>query len=101
MADTTHSAGASTTGLGHLRPGETMSKDTKTGHEPGSEEHLPSRQTFLLRFSDATRPEAGIYHGRVEHLGTGKTSRFTTFPEVIEFAGEVMTVETGGADKNS
>ena len=76
-----------------------MIKDKKAGLEPGSEEHLPSRQTFLLRFSDATRPEADIYHGRVEHLGTGKTARFTTFPEIIEFAGEVMKVEASDAEK--
>jgi len=56
---------------------KTMIKDDKTDLKPGSEEHLPSRQTFLLRFSDATRPESGVYHGRVEHLGTGKTVRFT------------------------
>ena len=54
-----------------------MIKDDKTDLKPVSEEHLPSRQTFLLRFSDATRPESGVYHGRVEHLGTGKTVRFT------------------------
>ena len=76
-----------------------MIKDDKTDLKPGSEEHLPSRQTFLLRFSDATRPESGVYHGRVEHLGTGKTVRFTSFPEIIEFAGEVMTVDASGIDE--
>ena len=76
-----------------------MTKGAKTTVEPGSEEHLPSRQTFLLRFSDATSPEDGIYHGRVEHLGTGKTTRFTSFPEIIEFAGEVMTVEASGIEE--
>jgi hypothetical protein len=78
-----------------------MIKDDQSDLKPGSEEHLPSRQTFLLRFSDATRPEAGIYHGRVEHLGTGKTARFTTFPEIIEFAGEVMILEAGGIEESS
>lgn len=72
-----------------------MVKDDKKDLKPDSEEHLPSRQTFLLRFSDATRPESGVYHGRVEHLGTGKTARFTSFPEIIEFAGEVITVQAG------
>ena len=76
-----------------------MIKDDKPDLKPVSEELLPSRQTFLLRFSDATRPESGIYHGRVEHLGTGKTTRFTSFPEIIEFAGEVMTVEASGIEE--
>ena len=84
---------------GYEQTRKTMIKDDKSDLKPGSEEHLPSRQTFLLRFSDATQPEAGIYHGRVEHLGTGKTTRFTSFPEIIEFAGEVMTVEASGIEE--
>ena len=78
---------------GAEKAGNTMIKDDKHNLNPASEEHLPSRQTFLLRFSDATRPEAGIYHGRIEHLGTGKAARFTTFPEIIEFAGELIEAE--------
>jgi|SaaInl85LU_5_DNA_1037374.scaffolds.fasta_scaffold75095_2 hypothetical protein len=78
-----------------------MIKDDKSDLKPGSEEHLPSRQTFLLRFSDATQPEAGIYHGRVEHLGTGKTARFTSFPEIVEFTGEVMSVEASENEKST
>jgi hypothetical protein len=61
--------------------------------EPGSEEHLPSRRTFLLRFSDATRPEAGAYHGRIEHIGTGRTTRFTSMQEVVDFAKQIMVEE--------
>ena len=71
-----------------------MEKDEKPGSESDSVEYLPSRQTFLLRFSDATQPQAGIYHGRVEHIDTGKTTRFDSFPEVIEFASEIMAEET-------
>lgn len=78
-----------------------MINDDKTDISTGSEEHLPSRQTFLLRFSDATRPESGVYHGRVEHLGTGKTARFTSFPEIIEFAGEVMTGEASEIEETN
>ena len=61
--------------------------------EPGGEEHLPSRRTFLLRFSDATRPEAGVYHGRIEHIGTGRTTRFTSMQEVVDFAKQIMVEE--------
>lgn len=85
-----------------LRPmGEEVIKSDKTAVEPGSEEHLPSQQTFLLRFSDATQPDAGIYHGKVEHLGTGKTARFTSFPEVIEFTNAVMESDVGETDETS
>ncbi|MEP4147629.1 MAG: hypothetical protein ABJL54_10430 [Halioglobus sp.] len=72
-----------------------MMKSGKAAVKPGPEEHLPSRQTFLLRFSDATEPEAGIYHGRVEHLSTGKTARFTSIPEVVEFTSSVMESDVG------
>jgi hypothetical protein len=61
--------------------------------ESGGEERLPSRRTFLLRFSNATRPEDGIYHGRVEHVGTGRTTRFTSLQEVTDFAGKIMVEE--------
>lgn len=74
-----------------------MIKSGKAELKSSPEEHLPSRQTFLLRFSDATEPEAGIYHGRVEHLSTGKTARFTSIPEVIEFTNDVMESDVGDA----
>jgi len=77
-----------------------MNKDEKTGSELSSVEYLPSRHTFLLRFSDATQPAAGIFHGRVEHIDTGKTTRFNSFPEVIKFAGEVMEEDTHDKRKN-
>jgi len=77
-----------------------MEKDKKPDSEPDNVEYLPSRQTFLLRFSDATQPKAGIFHGRVEHIDTGKTTRFDSFPEVIEFAGEIMEEETHDKRKN-
>ena len=78
-----------------------MIKSDKSAVELGSDEHLPSRQTFLLRFSDATQPETGIYHGKVEHLGTGKVARFTSFPEVIEFTKEIMESDVGETDETS
>ena len=78
-----------------------MIKGGKTTVDSASEEHLPSRQTFLLRFSDATSPKDGIYHGRVEHLGTGKTTRFTSFPEVIDFTNEVIESEVDETDETS
>jgi hypothetical protein len=72
---------------------KTLIKREKPVVEPGSEEHLPSRRTFLLRFSDATGPEAGIYRGRVEHISTGKTARFTSMSEITEFAAKIMINE--------
>ena len=79
---------------GAEKAGNTMIKDDKHNLNPASEDHLPSRQTFLLRFSDATQPEAGIYQGRIEHISTGKAARFTTFPEIIKFSAEVIAADS-------
>ena len=70
-----------------------MTRDNIPVIEPGGEECLPSRRTFLLRFSDATHPEAGVYRGRVEHIGTGRTARFTSLQEATDFAEEIMATE--------
>ena len=78
-----------------------MIKDPMSVTEPGSDERLPSRRTFLLRFSDATQPEAGVYRGRVEHIGTGRTTRFTSLQEATEFAGEIMAEEDFSAENPS
>ena len=78
-----------------------MTKDHISVTGPGSEERLPSRRTFLLRFSNATQPEAGVYRGRVEHIGTGRTARFTSLQEATEFAGEIMAEEDFSAENPS
>ena len=70
-----------------------MIKRENPGLVSVNEEHLPSRRTFLLRFSDATRPETGIYRGRVEHIGTGRTARFTSLQEIEDFARKFMDEE--------
>mgnify|MGYP001825743991 FL=1 len=74
-----------------------MIKRENTGLESVNEEHLPSRRTFLLRFSDATQPETGIYHGRVEHIGTGRTARFTSLQEIEDFARKFIDEECNHA----
>jgi endonuclease YncB( thermonuclease family) len=70
-----------------------MVKRANSGIEPGSDEHLPSRRTFLLRFTATTCPEAGEYHGRVEHVSTGKTARFNSTGEILEFTGQILADE--------
>ena len=37
--------------------------------------HLPSKRSFLVRFSDEADSESGLYRGRVEHLQSGETIR--------------------------
>lgn len=70
-----------------------MAEVDRPMNKSGGGEHLPSSRTFLLRFSEATRPEAGVYRGRVEHIATGRTARFSSLREVTAFAEEIMVEE--------
>ena len=70
-----------------------MAEIAKQLHKSGRGEHLPSCRTFLIRFSDATRPEANVYHGRVEHIASGRTARFSSLREISAFAEEIMVEE--------
>ncbi len=58
-----------------------------------TEEHLPSRRTFLLRFSSAAEPQAGIHRGRIEHISTGRTARFTSLQNIDDFVQDILADE--------
>ena len=58
-------------------------------------EYLPSRRTFLLRFSSAAVPQAGIYRGKIEHIPTGRAARFDSLRKLDEFVQKVLTTENG------
>ena len=60
-----------------------------------TEEHLPSRRTFLLRFSDSAEPSAGIHRGRIEHIPSGRTARFTSLQSIDEFVRDILADENG------
>ena len=69
-------------------------------HQPQKEqllagEHLPSRRTFLLRFSSAAQPQAGIYRGRIEHIPSGRTARFCSQKNFDDFVQEILVAENG------
>jgi hypothetical protein len=59
-------------------------------------EHLPSRRTFLLRFSNAAAPRVGNYRGRIEHIPTGRTARFTSLEGIDEFVQEILDDDEDG-----
>jgi hypothetical protein len=61
--------------------------------QPLAEEHLPSRRTFLLRFSSAAQPQLGICRGRIEHVPTGRTVRFSSQENIDDFVQEILTAE--------
>ena len=66
-----------------------------------TEEHLPSRRTFLLRYSDSANPVAGIHRGRIEHIPTGRTARFTSLQSIDEFVQDILADENGQESGNN
>jgi hypothetical protein len=60
---------------------------------PLAEESLPSRRTFLLRFSSTAQPQMGIYRGRIEHIPSGRTARFSSQDNIDDFVQEMLIAE--------
>jgi hypothetical protein len=55
---------------------------------------LPYAKSFVVQFSAETDPRLGITTGRVEHLQTGRRSRFASADELLAW----MTAMLAGAD---
>ena len=60
-----------------------------------TEEHLPSRRTFLLRLSNCAQPPEGILRGRIEHIPSGRTARFTSLQSINDFVQDILANENG------
>jgi hypothetical protein len=44
---------------------------------------LPYAKAFVVQFSEETDPRLGTAAGRIEHLQTGRRSRFTSVDELL------------------
>ena len=60
---------------------------------------LPADHAFVLQLQESEgRPE--IRHaGRVEHIGTGQATRFTTTTELWDFVDRILTAVTEGRER--
>ncbi len=65
------------------------------------EESLPSRRTFLLRFSSTAQPQDGIHRGRIEHIPSGRTARFTSLQSIDDFVQNILADENGQDFENT
>jgi hypothetical protein len=65
------------------------------------EEYLPSRRTFLLRFSSSARPQNGIHRGRIEHIPSGRTARYTSLQSIDDFVQDILAHENGQDSDNT
>jgi len=66
-----------------------------------TEEHLPSRRTFLLRFSSSAKPWNGIHRGRIEHIPSGRTARFTSLQGIDDFVQDILAHDNGQDFENT
>ena len=60
--------------------------------------HLPSDRVFLIRLSGNAEPAAGENHGRVEHIRSGRISRFSSLDNLEQFISEVLAKENKPSD---
>ena len=47
--------------------------------------------SFVIKFRPDTDPAQGRLDGRIEHVASGKTIRFRSFEELVEFLQSVLT----------
>ena len=48
------------------------------------------KRAFVLRLSPEAEPDAGKFEGRVEEVDSGKTRRFVTVEEFLEFLQQCL-----------
>jgi len=48
------------------------------------------RGSFVIKFSADTNPEEGRFIGRVEHVASGKTTRFESADALVKFLNDVL-----------
>jgi hypothetical protein len=51
---------------------------------------LPVYKAFVVPFTRDTRSQAGIFAGRVEHMGSGRRSRFGSKQELLAVLGAFL-----------
>jgi AraC-like DNA-binding protein len=54
---------------------------------------LPMSRSFVVQFAADTLPASNRYHGRVEHIDSGRSRRFASLDELIAFVNEVLDAE--------
>ena len=51
---------------------------------------LPVYKAFVVQFSRETRPRAGAFSGRVEHISSGRRARFASTEELLAVLGKLL-----------
>ena len=46
--------------------------------------------SFVIKFRPETNPDAGRFHGRIEHVATSRIARFESLEEMLKFLQGVL-----------
>jgi hypothetical protein len=60
----------------------------------GAEKRLSSQAAFVVQFVAGSDIRRGAVGGRVEHVATGRSARFASVDELLQFLGDVLAQPT-------
>ena len=60
---------------------------------------LSPHRAFVVQFGQETEVEQGHFVGRVEHVVSGKSQRFQSLEELLEFIGRVLSEQPEESSK--
>jgi hypothetical protein len=58
-------------------------------------DRLPTERVFLIRLSSSAEPSTDDYCGRIEHVQTGRVTRFSSIGETEKFIAEMLELIEG------
>jgi hypothetical protein len=59
-------------------------------HSPEGGSSLPVSRSFVVQFTPDTAPAARLFRGRVEHIESGRSRRFTSLDDLAAFVEELL-----------
>jgi hypothetical protein len=75
-------------------PAEESSGSTREGVS------LPVSRAFVMQLTPDTMSGAGRFHGRVEHIESGRAHRFGSLDDLMAFIAEVLETSPNGAPED-
>lgn len=73
-----------------MTPHRPASRRRSASSAGGEEPTLPAYKAFVVQFSRATRPQAGTFSGRVEHISSGRRATFASTRELLAVLGKLL-----------
>jgi hypothetical protein len=76
----------------------------KMGEHPSpqaSEAPLPAERAFVVQLRGQSHPRADLFVGRVEHVASGDSERFSSAEELLAFITKVLTPAAPSSGESS